>query len=160
MTRFEYLASLIAKHARQDGRQTTALRGLSLSRYSELSTPRKPLDRAVLCFVAQGAKSVLSAQQEWTYHREHFLIVCLDVPLVAQIVGATRAKPFLGLDLDLDLADVGEVCEAVSCPATKIYSQPESIFLGTMDHRLLETLIRLVELLDKPQEAEFLYRLD
>ena len=115
MKRIDYLATLIARQTQREGLQATVIPGLALSRYSSVRTPRKSLNKAVLCFVAQGSKTVLSAQQRWTYDRERFLIVCMDVPIVAQIAGATRTKPFLGVDLDLDFEEVREICNAVPC---------------------------------------------
>ena len=160
MERINHLASLIGKHTRFDGLQETAISGLRLSRYSTSRTPRRSIDRAVLCFVAQGAKSVLSAQQRWRYDWREFLIIAMDLPLVAQIEDATRERPFLGINLDLDLTEVGEVSEMITVsPCAAADSGQENIFLHQMEDSLLEALIRLVELLERPHEAGFMYPL-
>jgi hypothetical protein len=68
--------------------------------------PRTSLQQAVLCVVAQGAKSILLNEERFLYDPDKYLLVSLDLPLVGQIEKASRAKPFLGLSLVLDFDEI------------------------------------------------------
>ena len=97
------LAAIIQGHCHGEGSHETAIAGLFLTQYSTTQVPRTSVNRAVFCVVAQGSKSTLLSDQRFVYDPEKYLLVSMDLPLVGQIEEASRAKPFLGLSLVLDL---------------------------------------------------------
>ena len=62
----------------------------------------KAMHEPSLCLVAQGAKRILLGKEIYTYDAYHFLITAVDLPVVAQILEASRERPYLGLVLRLE----------------------------------------------------------
>jgi hypothetical protein len=52
--------------------------------------------------IAQGAKRVLLGDETYVYDPQHFLITSVDLPTVAEIIDASREKPYLGLVMKID----------------------------------------------------------
>lgn len=158
------LATLIADASPGDGTQPTAVPGVYLSRWSGTGVPRSSIDRPVLCVVAQGAKGVFLDAERALYARGTYLLVSLDLPLVGEVVEASRAAPFLGLTLELDLAEVGALRLDVGAPAGRPMGARGGVSAGggravgvhALDAELLDAVLRLARLVRAPTDAAVL----
>jgi len=161
------LAQLIEQQTRGvDGAHPTAIGGLSLFRWSTATPPTGVVYAPALCVIALGAKRVTFGEKEYLYDAQHYLLVAADIPATARIVEATPQVPYLALMLQLDPLEVGEV-------VAQLGPQPETpaeraLAVSALDAALLDSLIRLVNLLKEPRAAlvlaplvrkEILYRL-
>ena len=154
----EQLAALIAERSDRDGAYLTAIPGLYLVRLSTTSAPRNEVHHAVFCVVAQGVKSVLLNDQRYVYDASKYLVVSLDLPVVGEIVEATREKPLLGFSLELDFSEIGSLMleMGASLPPRVAARQQRSLFVNPLDEDLLDAVIRLVRLLGKPGQIPVL----
>ena len=156
MKRVEQLAALIAEQTDGDGAFRTAVPGLYLSRLSTHTAPRNTVESAVFCVVAQGVKSVLLNNERYIYDPCKYLVISLDLPVVGQIVEATRETPFLGISMDLDFTEISSLmlqaggAEAIFTSVRSNSRQQRSLFVSPMDEDLLDAVIRLVAVLKKP----------
>lgn len=156
MERIEQLAALIAEHTDRDGGYATPIPGLYLSKLSTTTAPRHTLNRAVLCVVAQGAKSVLLDQRRYLYDLSQYFVISLDLPLVAQIVRASPAQPCLGLTMELDFQEIGALLAEMPAPPPARGAGTCSLYVSTMGDDLLDPLLRLVCLLGRPEHIPIL----
>ncbi len=156
MERIEQLAALIAEMSDRDGAYVTAIPGLYLSRLSTTCAPRNTVDRAIFCVVAQGVKSVLLNNERYVYDRSKYLVVSLDLPLVGEIVEATREKPFLGISMELDFTEIASLILETGLPSRSDPRHQRGLFVSPLDEDLLEALVRLVCLLKKPVQIPIL----
>jgi hypothetical protein len=101
------LASLIEANTRIDGSFPTPIPGLHLSRYSSTTQPGHGVQCPTLALVAQGSKQVMLGDEAFAYNPGHYLVVSLDLPVSGAIMTASKAKPFLGMRLDLDVKQIG-----------------------------------------------------
>ena len=62
-----------------------------------------------ICLIAQGSKRVLLGEDVYVYDAHHFLITSVDLPVVTQVLEASKEKPYLGLALKLDLRAVAQL---------------------------------------------------
>ena len=158
--RIGQLASLIADATPRDGAHATAVPGVYLSRWSGTRVPRSTIDRAVLCVVAQGAKAVQLDGGRAVYGRGTALLVSLDLPLVGEVVEASRAAPFLGITLALDLAEVGalslEAGLPVGTPARADPRLPRAVGVEPLGEEMLDAVLRLAALLRAPAQVPVL----
>ena len=146
------LAALIAELSDGEGPRGTAIPGLYLSRYTTTSAPRHTVDRAVLCVVAQGVKSVLVNDARYLYDPDTYFVLSLDLPLLGQIVEATPAKPCLGVAIELDFAEIGAlILEAGLALPPRPRAEP-SVFASPLDAELLDAVMRYVGLLKHPAQ--------
>ncbi|SIQ20722.1 transcriptional regulator, AraC family [Rhizobium sp. RU35A] len=153
------LAEMIARHTDGDGVLATAIPRLSLVRMSKQTEPMQGLQQPALCIIAQGRKQVLLADEMFEYGPARHLIASADLPITGQVVGASPDEPYLSLKLDLDLSVLGAMMleirpQPISLVPTK--SCGKALCLSNTDPKLLEAALRLVRLLDHPDDIPFL----
>lgn len=103
-----------------------------------------------VAIVVQGAKSMSLNAETYKYNRNNFLITSLDIPATMQILEANTVEPYLGLALKLDLSIVSELMLQMK-QAPQVNKVTEyGIILGQTTPQLLDSLYRLVTLLDEP----------
>ena len=133
-----------------DGSHPTAVAGLSLHRAAMPTALTSVLYEPTLCVVAQGRKRVILGDEIYAYDPAHFLLVSVDLPLVAQVVEASAAEPYLGIKLDLDPAVVGELLMDADLADRDGEAPERGLAVSTIDAGLLDAVARLVGLLDDP----------
>ncbi len=156
------LSTLIDRHCRLENTET-AIPRLTL-RCSDCTTePTWNTAPPMFCVVAQGRKRILLGEEEFFYDPSTYLVTTADLPCHGQITEA----PYLGLTIELSqpmLADV--VLEMERTPAE--LSASRAMAVDTLEGDLLDSLLRLLRLLDQPKhittlapliEREILYRL-
>jgi AraC-like DNA-binding protein len=159
MHRLNDLAALIAQHTDREGMVATAIPRLSLVRLSRETEPAPGVQQPSLCIIAQGTKQVLLADEVFEYGPARHLIASADLPITGQVIEATAEKPYLSLRLDLDLTALSAMMMEV-LPQTPILPLSKScgkaLCLGRSDPQLLDAAVRLVRLLDTPEDIPFL----
>jgi AraC-like DNA-binding protein len=170
MQQLEELSHLIAQHTKDDGLVATAIPRLSLVRISRPTEPIQGVQQPALCIIAQGAKQVMLADEIYQYGPARHLIASADLPITSQVTEADGRRPYLSLKLDLDMNALAALLMEVSLPApgTPTKSCGKAICLSRTDPQILDAAVRLVRLLDTPDdipvlapliEREVLYRL-
>ncbi|PYD40021.1 AraC family transcriptional regulator [Serratia plymuthica] len=132
------------------------------------STDKAPcLYRSMICFILQGSKRVAIHDNLLSYDSEQYLISALDLPLIGQILDAEDGQPYVALSLVLDPAILAELA-ATMPPVREREQKGIGIAINPMTAPLRDTLLRLLSLLDTPDdipilgpllERELLYRL-
>jgi AraC-like DNA-binding protein len=154
-TRGHELVDLIARLMPQDG-AIQPIKDLYLFRVSTTGEPIHSVYRPSLCVVAQGSKEFFLNDERYVYDPDNYLLVTAELPLVGQVLDASREEPYLSLLLELDPTLVGSVIAEVGDIAPQNDADVRAIHVSSLDVDLLDALLRLVRLLDKPSEAPFL----
>ncbi|MBX8529306.1 AraC family transcriptional regulator [Pseudomonas cichorii] len=132
------------------------------------TTDKAPcLYRSMICFILQGSKRVSINDNLLSYDSEQYLVSALDLPLSGQILDAEGGQPYVAVSLVLDPAILAEL--AATMPAVRESEQKGiGVMINPMTAALRDTLLRLLSLLDTPDdipvlgpmvERELLYRL-
>ena len=150
------MASLIERYTGTDGLHPTAIAPLHLFRYSHPMRLGHALHGAGLCFIAQGAKSVMLGDETFCYDPAHFFLVSLDLPIASQITHASPAAPYLGLHLAIDPAQIAALVTEAQLPASKGRTPECGISVGEANAPLLDAAMRLLRLLDTPDRIPVL----
>ncbi|MBD2411062.1 AraC family transcriptional regulator [Nostoc calcicola FACHB-389] len=162
------LAALIAQNSNTDGVHATAIERLFLIRSSQPTAPLHALHEPALCIVAQGKKQVMLAENLYVYGQDRCLVVSIDLPVVGQVIEATPSFPYLCLRLDLDPGELSTLMMEAKLDAAANQAPEPGLSLSPVTPQLLDAAIRLVELLETPQDIailaplvvrEILYRL-
>src|SRR5580692_3185238 len=161
------LAALIEANTRIDGGSfPTPIPGLHLSRYSSPTQQGRGLQCPILAIVAQGSKQIMLGDEAFTYASGHYLVVSLDLPVSGRVTAASKAKPFLGMSLDLDVKQIPSL--RTSGKIQRATKPDRGVFLSRVTPELLDPVLRLLRLLGKPEDSavlapllqrEILYRL-
>src|SRR5262245_14505812 len=99
-TKLSELRDLIAQLVERDGDHQTSIPSLYLVRYSSSLSPDFGVLNPGLCLVAQGQKELLLGSEVYPNRPGTYLVASADLALSARVVGASRAKPHLGLRLN------------------------------------------------------------
>lgn len=150
------LASRIAGRAQSAGEHRTAIPGLTLFRRTEPSPCYRALYEPSLTVFVQGRKLINLGGTEYLCDGSSFLLSSIDVPVQSQIVEASEQTPLLSMLLRLDMPMVGEVLSREDLPEPEAASHRHGLAVGETTAGLLGACIRLVELLDTPEDIEFL----
>jgi len=149
------LVDLIAHHLPQDG-AIQPINGLYLFRASAAGDPIHSVYKPSLCVVVQGSKEFFLNDERYVYDPDNYLLVTASLPLVGQVLDAAIEEPYLSMLLELDPSLVGSVVAEVGDIAPQRDIDLRAINVGSLSADLLDALLRLVRLLNKPSEASFL----
>ncbi|MEI1376356.1 AraC family transcriptional regulator [Nostoc sp.] len=161
------LTERIAQAIRQDG-TIEPHKGLHFNRSSSPSECVHGVSIPAFCAIAQGSKEVFLGNDRYQYDPMHYLLATVELPIVSQILEASKAQPYLSLRLDLDPTLVGSVMVEAGYPSAQSRANVKAIDVSSLDVPLLDAVVRLVRLLDTPAEArvmmplvtrEIIYRL-
>jgi AraC-like DNA-binding protein len=162
------LAERIARWTAKKNRLSTTIPALSLSRWESPTELTNYMHEPSLCLVAQGAKRVLLGKEIYTYDAYHFLITSVDLPVVAQVIEASREKPYLGLVLKLERRAITQMMVDSDVPLPRSQQASRGMIVSEVTLPLLNAFQRLIDLLDAPEDIlmlaplvqrEILYRL-
>ncbi|WP_224242026.1 AraC family transcriptional regulator [Hyalangium gracile] len=167
-TRLAELASWIDRFTPRDGFHATAIERVSLIRASRSGEPLRVLYRPALCMIAQGSKQVMLGEEVYPYDASNYLVVSVDLPVTGQVTRATPKAPYLCFQLDLDPVELAELILKAGHPPPKERNPSRGLFLGETTPALLDAVLRLVRLLETPEDIptlaplamrEILYRI-
>lgn len=170
------IADIIARYAANGSDYAAGMKSLFLKRQAEptqfVHTAQWP------CFglVVQGAKRLQLGTETYNYAAGDYVLVSLDLPMSSCIVEASEAEPHLGMGLAIDpqhLKDVlGRFGQGFSNGHAHAPAHPavpeRGVVVAKASADLLDATLRLLRLLDRPQdipvmapllEQEVLYRL-
>ncbi len=133
-----------------------ALEGLFLARLTKPIESPLALYQPAFCFVAQGGKQVLVGEEVLRYDPGHYLIFTVDLPIIFRVEEASKDKPYFGLRLDLAPALVASVMMEAGASTRKGDASVKAIGVNPVDAELLDAVVRLVRLVDKPGEQRIL----
>lgn len=150
------LAKRIARWTGENNRLTTAIPSLTLHRWE---TPTEPTSYTLppsLCLIAQGSKRVILGEDVYVYDANHFLVTSVDLPVVAQIIEASREKPYLGLTLELDLRTLAQLMVDSSPSLPHPPRTGRAMAVSELPLPLFNAFQRLIDLLDEPEDVPIL----
>lgn len=144
----------LARLLPEDG-TSQPLEGVLLYRASQPSGQIYDSYEPSICVIAQGRKEVMVGGELYSYDRAHYLVNSVRLPVEAQIVEASRERPYLCLRPIFDPFLVGSVIVEANLPF-RGQANLKAIQISRLDSGLLDAVVRLVRLLDAPQDARML----
>jgi len=150
------LTERISRALPEDGR-IEPMDGLFLNRSS---TTNEPLHAVVVqpcfCVIAQGRKEIHLGEHSYPYDPYKYLLVTAELPLTGQVLDASEEEPYLSLRLDLDPSLVSSVMVEAGHTAPPDGSDVRAIDVNPLSDSLLDAAVRLVRLVENPDDAPVL----
>ena len=146
------LAALIAAQAPSDGEHDTIVPRIGLIRSSSETEPIHTLYEPSCCIVAQGRKQARIGSETYVYDARHYLIVGIDLPAIGAVIEASARNPYLCLRLELDRQVIGELVEARPLEG----KAAAGAALSVATPQIVDACVRLLELIDAPEDVETL----
>jgi AraC-like DNA-binding protein len=150
------LALLIRRHAPASGTHRTAIPSLSLMHATHLSEPLESVYKPSICVVAQGAKMATLANESYRYDPSTYLVTSVELPIMGRIVEASPEIPYLSLKLSFDADVILEIVEKTNRLASVPAEASRGVTVKQTSPVLLEAIVRLIQLLDAPEDIPVL----
>jgi AraC-like DNA-binding protein len=151
------LASLIRAYAPHDGSFELRIPGLHVSRASRTNTEcAHALRLPSLCFIAQGAKTVIVGEEVYEYDPSRMLVFSVALPVAAQVTQASHSEPYLALRLHLDPLKISELVLKVYPNGLPAVQERSAVYVTPADVSVVSAATRLMECLPQPGDVELL----
>lgn len=150
MSALPEIRDLVLRHA---GRPTPA--GVVLHRSDVPTEPMPSQSVPIFVLVAQGAKHAVLGERIFSYGAGQFLVASMELPVISHVSRATPAEPYLVLGLALRPPLIAELLLEAPPPAR---GEPApGIAVSTAGDELLDAVVRLMRLLDRPDDQRVLW---
>ena len=130
--------------------------GLFLGRASQPTEKVHSVIKPAFCIIAQGSKQVLLGEEVFRYDPGHYLISTVDLPIVSQVVEASGERPYFSIRLNLDASLVASVMMESGIEIKKGDASVKAMDVSSTDANVLDAVVRLVRLLETPDEIQVL----
>lgn len=150
------LARKIAAHARFEGEHATSVPGLMLYRRTDTSPCYPAAFEPSFSIFVQGQKRITLGGTTYLCDGSTFLLSSLDLPVVSQIVEASKQVPFLSMLLKLDMSAVRDILNHSEFQSLNGSADATGLAIGKTTMDLLKPSSRLLDLLDAPEDISFL----
>jgi AraC-like DNA-binding protein len=151
------LAARVARLAPVDGTHQSALiPALALSRGSVPTVCLPTVYQPSLAIVVQGRKRAVLNGEVFTYDALNYLVVSVTLPAMGQVLEASAEQPYLSLRLHLDLDEIARLLLQLGDRGPPPAESNRGLFVARMDEPLLDAVLRMVKLLDAPDDVSVL----
>lgn len=151
----QQLAAHLDRHCqRLNGSHPTAIPDLTLFRRTSPNEWTPAVYELALFIIAQGHKQVRLADEVHNYDPAHYVLSSVDLPVMCRVTQASEAQPYLSLRITLDRVILGELlAQETQSPPTQSTC---GLAVTSVENELLDAILRLLSLLDKPQDIPIL----
>ena len=166
---FREIARLVARHANDEGKNTTPIDSLEVARYTSRSPSIHCPQSPIFGMVVQGRMSIELGGTIRNFGFGDYLFVSFDVPVAFRVIEASAEEPCLGLGMSISSERLHEVLARVDLPPHPTATEGAcSVIVARASLDLLDATLRLLRLLDTPGdirpmvpliEQEIIYRL-
>lgn len=125
--------------------------GLQLIGSTAVTEAQQLVYEPMLCIILEGAKNTTLGAETHTYRAGQYLVVSADLPVSGQVIAA----PYLAVGIPLDPAMIADLLAETGGAAPET-APVRALAVSDMDEDLIDTVARLVRLLDRPHEAAVL----
>lgn len=152
------IAEIVRRHLGGRYESGTPISGLTIHGTTEPAGPASYLYEPSFALIAAGAKRVILADETYVYDEAHFLLTAVGLPTIVQVLDASEQTPYYSIKLNIDLDLVAELITELDQRGLRPVSTSTGMALGDVTHALAAATLRLVALLDTPEDIPILAR--
>ncbi|MCI0997824.1 AraC family transcriptional regulator, partial [Pseudomonas corrugata] len=146
------LAALMKRFAPKNGVFPTAIGTLNLIRSDQPTDALHVVHKPGLCVIIEGSKEVRLADECYVYDPLNYLVVSVTLPLAGQVIEASPERPYLCIRLDIEPAQICRLIADASPIGVPAQQAGRGLFLDRIDAPLLDAVLRLLRLLESPDD--------
>jgi AraC-like DNA-binding protein len=154
--RQQELAARVARLTPFDGTHQSALPSLALTRGSGPTLCMPTVYQPCLGIVVQGRKRAILNDEVFHYDALNYLVVSVTLPAMGQVLEASPEHPYLSLRLNLDLEEIARLVLELGDRGPPPATADRGLYVARLDEPLLDAVLRMVKLLDAPEDIEVL----
>ncbi len=154
-TSIEILKNTIINKIPKSGSYPTEIEGLYLSRQNSPTYVTKCFYKPVIVMFLQGNKTIIFGDSKYIAKENNILISGIEIPVSSFVSKALMEKPYLAIVLELDAPMILQLLAEI--PQNKFVDNPSGVgLLQPADVEITDAFLRLIELLNKPQQIPIL----
>lgn len=138
------------------GSFTTSMENVRIHRRDEVEKPRNCLYKPMIVYMMQGRKRMTLGSEEYVYSDDELMVVGIDLPNTSNIIAASPKQPCMAINIDLDLNLVGQLALEMRQALVSDMDTYSPVMLQPIDAELLDAMLRLDTVLDRPNEIGIL----
>ena len=154
MNSLDELRTLVRGHAVGAHQSVSVLDDVFLTVVDEPTPPVAAMTQPSFAVVAHGVKRTTLNGRHHDYQAGQYLVVTLDLPVTGQALEATADDPLVVVSMTLTPAAVAPLL-LEAAPAPRRRGLP-GIAVSTAPQELLDPIVRLLRLLDRPDDLRVL----
>ncbi|MGH3248578.1 MAG: AraC family transcriptional regulator [Trebonia sp.] len=150
------LCELLERHARPD--LATAIDGVRVCKTDHAVSPVSSMSGTVLAVIARGSKRLALGDRVYEYGAGQYLVASVDLPVTGYFTDAVPGSPALGFGMTLEPAAIAELLLQAGpgdLPRSPGTARP-GIAVSDAPQELLDAIVRLLRLLDRPRDRRTL----
>ena len=138
------------------GKLQTAIPGLALAHRTEANQSEHIFGNPCVGVIVQGNKCSVMGSREYRYGAGQYCVSGVDMPSAFYVINPSTEVPFLSMGLDLDRYLITRLTAELAPSTATGYGPCQGVAVSTADPDLLGAFLRLLHLLDKPEQIPFL----
>ncbi|BFM11390.1 AraC family transcriptional regulator [Simiduia litorea] len=150
------LLGLVDAFTDQEGLNASVIPNVSFFKTTHKNITLPLVYEPCLCIIVQGEKDVVLGKEIYRYGALEFLVASVHLPIVGTVTRASLEKPYFVIQIDIDFQKMSELIVRMERPATANTASECGLFIGKVDGALLESIYRLVALLQTPDDVPVL----
>ncbi|MFL7837283.1 MAG: AraC family transcriptional regulator N-terminal domain-containing protein [Candidatus Promineifilaceae bacterium] len=151
----EELVERMMRACREDGPHLP-LEGIRFYRISHPTELNLTLSDPAFAVIAQGSKELYLGEDRYQYDPYHYCLGTVDLPITSHVIEASTERPYLSFRMELEPIVVGSIMNELGHAAKAKGSDVIAMNVSALDAGLLDAVVRLVRLIDEPDEARVL----
>lgn len=158
MTMLEF-RTLVNKHATDGVGKETAVKDFFVYKSTKAQKAKRELYDSGIIIMASGKKRLRLNGQTYDYGAGSYLGVFLPMPVEVESVQASPEDPILLVGLKMDLNRIAEMLlklDRLGEKTTPTLKDGAGLFTAPLENNLLEPVMRLLKMLDKPADVAIL----
>jgi AraC-like DNA-binding protein len=155
MIKHDDLINTLMKHAPESRTFPTNIKGFHIVRRNTPHIYERCVVNPVFLMTVQGRKRSVIGNIIYEYGAGQSTVFGMDIPADSCVLDASPEKPYLTMLLELDAALITQI--SAKLPKDNIDKQNlQAVISSETDPAMFEAFVRLIELLDKPEDIRFL----
>lgn len=150
------LAALVDRYSGQEGVNVSPIPGVYCFKATSIEQFTPSVYEPCLCVIAQGSKQVMLGRDICRYNEREYLIVSVDLPIIGQVLEASRSSPYLCMKINLDLQQLSDLMISAGHSGHVSPSTNRGLFIGQLETIEAEAILRLARLMDTPDDIPVL----
>lgn len=151
-----------------NGLSDTIIPGVKLYRSDGPTAAAPTIYEPTLCLLVQGSKKIWLGDEQLQYRELQYLLAPVTLPVSGKVITASPDQPYIALSLSLDLRELTDLVIDIAHKVPAPNLPARGIAVGDADLSLMSVFLRLIQLLQAPQDIpvllpllkrEMLYRL-
>ena len=150
------LLATALQYCKGEGTHPTPLPELFVIRREKRTQATLGMYTPSVCFVLQGEKNVWSGNKVYRYNPASYLVSCIDVPAIFQVVSASSKQPYIGLKLELQPSVVYEILQETHSAEIQNENTEGGFFVEKVTAELADAFTRLMRTLENKNDLKVL----